>query len=91
MDRLIPSIPVFLYFPGVFVAAHYDKVEWVLVKGVASCADHSQDLTDEWKSFASTNAASVVANMLSDPIIFQDWPHCAQGNYTVIFQRVIST
>ena len=30
-------------------------------------------------SFASTMAASVVAKMLNDPVVFQEWPHCIQG------------
>ncbi|XP_068747430.1 uncharacterized protein [Montipora capricornis] len=29
-------------------------------------------------SFASTMAASVVAKMLNDPVVFQEWPHCNQ-------------
>ena len=39
----------------------------------------SQSATSEWMSFASTMAASVVAKMLGDPTVFQDWPHYNQG------------
>jgi len=49
------------------------------VKGVANYGDHSQSSSDEWVSFASTMAASVVANLLIDPVIFQEWPHYNQG------------
>ena len=65
---------------GVFAAAHDDKVEWVIVKGVASLAgDHSQSSSDEWFSFGSVMAASLVANILSVPVVFQGWAHCYQG------------
>ena len=49
------------------------------MKGVARYGDHSQCSDVEWESFASTMAASVVANILSDPVIFQEWSHCNQG------------
>ncbi|XP_068733932.1 uncharacterized protein [Montipora capricornis] len=64
---------------GVFAAAYDEKVEWVLVKGVASFVNQTQlSRGCEWMSFASTMAASVVANMLNDPVVFQEWPHCNQ-------------
>ena len=50
----------------------------MVVKGVASFVDQTQ-LSSEWMSFASTMAASVVARMLNNPFVFQDWPHCNQG------------
>ena len=65
---------------GIFAAAYDDKVEWVIAKGVASYReDHSQSSSDEWFSFGSTMAASLVANILSDPFVFQGWAHCNQG------------
>ena len=51
----------------------------MVVKGVASFVNQTQQSRSEWMSFASTMAASVVANMLNDPVVFQEWPHCNQG------------
>ena len=51
----------------------------MIVKGVARYGDCSQSSNDEWESFASTMAASVVENILSDSIIFQGWPHYSPG------------
>ena len=67
-------------FPGVFAAAHDLKTEWVVVKGIKDYADGSQSSSDEWGMFASVMAASVVANILSDAVIFEDWPHYNPGN-----------
>ena len=67
-------------FPGVFAAAHDLKTEWVVVKGIKDYADGSQSSNDEWGTFASVMAASVVANILSYAIIFEDWPHYNPGN-----------
>ena len=66
---------------GVFAAAHDLKTEWVVVKGIKDYADGSQVSRDEWAAFASVMAASVVANILSDPVVFQEWPNY-QGNRT---------
>ncbi|XP_068679893.1 NLR family CARD domain-containing protein 3-like isoform X2 [Montipora foliosa] len=63
---------------GVFAAAYDEKVEWVVVKGVARFVNETQLSRSEWMSFASTMAASVVAKMLNDPVVFQEWPHCNQ-------------
>ncbi|XP_067029392.1 NLR family CARD domain-containing protein 3-like isoform X2 [Acropora muricata] len=67
---------------GVFAAAYDEKVEWVVVKGVARFVNETQLSSSEWMSFASTMAASVVAKMLSDPVVFQEWPHCNQEMFT---------
>ena len=67
-------------FPGVFAAAHDLKTEWVVVKGIKDYVDGSQSSNDEWGTFASVMAASVVANILSDAVIFEDWPHYNTGN-----------
>ena len=66
---------------GVFAAAHDLKTEWVVVKGIRNYADSSQLAKDEWVVFASVMAASVVANILSNPIVFKEWPNY-QGNNT---------
>ena len=67
-------------FPGVFAAAHDLKTEWVVVKGIKDYADGSQSSSVEWGTFASVMAASVVANILSDAVIFEHWPHYNPGN-----------
>ena len=51
----------------------------MVVKGVARFVNETQLSSSEWMSFASTMAASVVAKMLNDPVVFQEWPHCNQG------------
>ncbi|KAL9965349.1 hypothetical protein ACROYT_G029138 [Oculina patagonica] len=60
---------------GVFAAAHDLKTEWVVVKGIKDYADGSQSSNDQRGTFACVMAASVVANILSDPVIFEEWPH----------------
>ena len=82
-----PFIYLFIYFtirysdfPGVFAAAHDLKTEWVVVKGIKDYADGSRSSSVEWGKIASVMAASVVANILSDAVIFEDWPHYNQGN-----------
>ena len=58
------------------MAAHdLDVVEWVVIKGVSDFADGKKSATDEWRPFASTMAASLTAYILSDPIVFEEWPH----------------
>ena len=51
-----------------------------MVKGIKDYADGSQSSSDEWGTFASVMAVSVVANILSDGLIFEDWPHYNPGN-----------
>ncbi|XP_078366813.1 uncharacterized protein LOC144650899 isoform X3 [Oculina patagonica] len=63
---------------GVFAAAHDLKTEWVVVKGIKDYADGSQPSSDEWRRFASVMAASVVANILSDPVVFEEWSNYNQ-------------
>ena len=72
---------------GVYAAAYYANVEWVIVKGVASYFHQSQPATCEWMSFASTMAASLVAKMLNDPTVFLEWPHYNQGKSQVSLKR----
>ena len=51
------------------------KIEWVIVKGVSHFSNDLDPPNNLWKSFASTMAASLVSNMLNDPLVFKDWPH----------------
>ena len=51
-----------------------------MVKGIKDYTDGRQSASDEWGTFASVMAASVVANILSDAVIFEDWPHYNPGD-----------
>ncbi|XP_044167823.1 uncharacterized protein LOC114973288 isoform X2 [Acropora millepora] len=68
---------------GVYAAAHTTNIEWVIVKGVASYFHQNNSATSDWKSFASTMAASVVAKLLMDPTVFRKWRHYNQGRQVV--------
>lgn len=68
-----------VFFPDVFAAAHDFKTEWVVVKGIKDFANERQSSSEEWEQIACVMAASVVANILSDVVIFQDWPHFNAG------------
>jgi len=68
-----------LFSLGLYTAAHDLKSEWVVVKGVAHFADSSAN--KPWEVFASVMAASLVSNILSDPFVFEQWPH--HGGMTV--------
>ena len=61
------------------MAAHDFKTEWVVVKGIKDFVDETQSSSKKWKQIACLMAASVVANILNDPVIFQDWPHFNAG------------
>ena len=58
---------------GIFTAAHDLKSEWVVVKGVSRFADNSANKL--WETFACVMAASLVSNILTDPFVFEQWPH----------------
>ena len=60
---------------GLFAAAHDLNLEWVIVKGISHFSDDGNTPNESWKSFASIMAASLVSNMLSDPVVFNEWPH----------------
>ena len=51
------------------------NIEWVIVKGISHFSDDSNTSDESWKLFASVMAASVVSNMLNDPVVFEEWPH----------------
>jgi len=78
-DQLIKRFPdaiaVEMEGEGLFVAAHDLDVEWVVIKGVSDFADGNKSATDEWRPFASKMAASLTAYILSDPSVFEEWPH----------------
>ena len=58
-----------------FTAAHDLKMEWVVIKGVSDYADGTASSTKHWRPFASVMAASVVNNILREPVVFEQWPH----------------
>ena len=64
---------------GLYTAAFDLQVEWLVVKGIADYADGSVNTNENWSEFASANAASLVAKILNDAVVFQRWPHY-QGN-----------
>ena len=59
---------------GVFSAAHDLKMEWVVVKGISGYADGTES-KENWQTFASVTAASLVVSILKECSIFEDWPH----------------
>ena len=67
-----------------YAAAHDFKTEWVVVKGIKDFVDETQSSSKKWKQIACVMAASVVANILNDPVIFQDWPHFNAGNASCV-------
>ena len=64
---------------GLYTAAFDLQVEWLVVKGIASYADGRESTNEKWSEFASVNAASLVAKILNDDVVFKRWPHY-QGN-----------
>ena len=77
-----------------FAAAHDLDIEWIVIKGISDYAGGSKSMETSWRPFASLMAASVTAHILSDAIIFQDWPHFeSTSKYTeelgcVHYQRI---
>ena len=75
-SHFVWSVLHFIFpFIGLFAAAHDLNLEWMIVKGISHFSDDGNTPNESWKSFASIMAASLVSNMLNDPVIFKDWPH----------------
>ena len=75
-SHFVWSVLYFIFpFIGLFAAAYDLNLEWVIVKGISHFSDDSNTPNESWKSFASIMAASLVSNMLNDPVVFKDWPH----------------
>ncbi|KAL9979069.1 hypothetical protein ACROYT_G016670 [Oculina patagonica] len=78
-DELAKSYPlasaIELEGEGIFTAAFDDQIEWLVVKGITDYADGTECVSENWSPFASVMAASVVANILSDPVVFQGWSY----------------
>ena len=75
IQLFINSICHYFIFTGVFTAAFDCQIEWLIVKGIADYADGPQLASEGWSSCASLMAASLVANILSEPCVFHSWPH----------------
>ena len=64
-----------LSFSGLYSASQALDTEWIMIKGISEYADGSGVSSDSWRRFASVMAASLTVHMLSEPILFQTWPH----------------
>ncbi|CAH3157823.1 unnamed protein product [Pocillopora meandrina] len=60
---------------GFWTAAHDFNIELLIVKGIKGFENSSHSSSVNWEKIACVMAASVVANILSQATIFQDWPH----------------
>ena len=49
-------------------------MEWVAVKCISGYAD-GIETKENWQTFASVTAASLVVSILNQCSIFEDWPH----------------
>ena len=52
---------------------------WIFVKGIKDHINGDQSSHDNRGVFVSDMAASVVANILHNPVIFEDWCHSGEG------------
>ena len=74
---------------GLYTAAFDLQVEWLVVKGIASYADGRETTNEKWSEFASANAASLVAKILNDDVVFKRWPHYQGNDDNVINGRFV--
>ena len=58
-----------------YAAAHDLGIEWVVIKGVSDFAGDSKSASDHWRPLSSLMAASLVAHILSDVDLFEEWRH----------------
>ncbi|CAH3160544.1 unnamed protein product, partial [Porites lobata] len=64
---------------GVYAAAHDLDIEWIVIKGISNFAD-GRKIKGSWRTFASLMAASLTAHILSDTIVFHDFPHYGRSS-----------
>ena len=62
------------FVSGVFSAARDLKMKWVLIKGISGYADGTE-ASENWQTFASVAAASLLVTILNQYSIFKDLPH----------------
>ena len=58
------------------MAAHHHDFEWAVIKGVSDFAGDNKSESDSWRPFSSLMAASLVAHILRDVTVFEEWRHC---------------
>ncbi|XP_067018137.1 death domain-containing ATP nucleosidase-like [Acropora muricata] len=75
MDRYPDAIALEMEGEGLYTAAHDLGIEWVVIKGVSDYADSNKSASDLWRPFSSLMAASLVAHILGDVDVFEEWPH----------------
>lgn len=76
----------YVFFLGLVTAAHALDFKWVVIKGVSEFVDGKKSDTESWRPFASLMAASLVADILSDPTVFRNWPHYKGACHTDILK-----
>ena len=67
------TITSLLFVLGVYAAAFDNELEWLIVRGISEYAGSSGFAGESWECYANVTAASLVAHILTDPIIFADW------------------
>ncbi|XP_067054322.1 death domain-containing ATP nucleosidase-like isoform X2 [Acropora muricata] len=75
LERFPLAMGVEMEGEGLFAAAHYNDIEWVVIKGVSDYAGNNKSASDPWRPFSSLMAASLVAHILSDVRVFKQWRH----------------
>ncbi|CAH3167062.1 unnamed protein product [Pocillopora meandrina] len=77
--KLIKSYPkataIEMEGEGLFASEFDHQIGWLVLKGISEYADSTVCSSEEWKTFSSVMAASVVEKILSDPDVFQEWNH----------------
>lgn len=58
-----------------FAAAHDLNMECIVIKGICDFAEGRKLNKGAWRMFASVMAASLTFHILSDGMVFREWPH----------------
>lgn len=66
---------------GLFAAAYDLDMEWIVIKGISDFAGGRTLNEDAWRMFASVMAASLTFHILSDGMVFREWPHYRGKSY----------
>lgn len=56
-------------------------MEWIVIKGISDFADGRKLNKGAWRMFASAMAASLTFHILSDGMVFREWPHYEGKSY----------
>ncbi|XP_015766633.1 PREDICTED: 5'-methylthioadenosine/S-adenosylhomocysteine nucleosidase-like isoform X12 [Acropora digitifera] len=73
IKRYPDAIGVEMVGEGLYAAAHDPGIEWVVIKGVSDFAGDNKSASDHWRPFSSLMAASLVAHILSDVDVLEEW------------------